>query len=306
MESRRQRILEREKTKMNTITLDNGLVIEGTFKHGKIVNINRVELPTSPVDLFEILPYISHDSLLNQDFYSAVQHVPNDLNLDFKEIFFQNLKKTKGKVRIIAICHSEILKPFTLPIPKLHKISVVPNGIGVFSTIRENIEFLTELTPIVSDSKFVETSKNICLAHLLYTFSQPTLPSNIHLQDKEKYDESYKVCSKITSTPEEETTKGNLIDNRQFYGNPGLSLLYIGFIPYGMTSYVYKNLFSLVPIITLETILKEYVPNCSEVTLVHKGCAKRSLCGGKRTKRKNKWLLYAQNKTQQTMRRSIY
>jgi hypothetical protein len=67
MESRRQRIIEREKTKMNTITLDNGLVIEGTFKHGKLVNIHRVELPTSPVDLFEILPYISHDSLLNQE-----------------------------------------------------------------------------------------------------------------------------------------------------------------------------------------------------------------------------------------------
>ena len=290
MESRRQRVLAK---KRNTITFENGLVIEGEFKDGKIVNIYRVELPRSPVDLLEILPYISHNSILSKEFYSAVQHIPTEVNTDFKEIFFDNLKRTKGKVRIIAICHSELLKPFILPIQKLHKISVVPNGIGVFSTIRENIEFLNMLTPIGNDDEFVETSKNICLAHLLYTFSQPTLPSNIKIEDKEKYDESYEVCSKITSTPEEETTKGNLLDNQQFYGNPGLSLLYIGFIPYGRSTYMYKNLFSLVPIITLETILNEYIPNCSEVTLVHKGCAKRSLCGGKRKKKskKNKKIL---------------
>jgi len=99
---------------------------------------------------------------------------------------------------------------------------------------------------------------------------------------------NHEICSKLTSTPEEETTKGNLLNNRRFYGNPGVSLLYIGFIPYGRTNYMYKNLFSLVPIITLETILNEYVPNCSEVTLVHGGCAAPSPVDGGKRKIKSK------------------
>lgn len=288
MESRIQRKSIKHKN-LETISFENGLVIEGTINAGKIMNIHSVDLPTTPVDLLEIAPYISRDSMLNQDFYSAVQHIPNIVNTDFKEIFFENLKRTKGKVRIISICHTETLKPFTLPIPKLHKISVVPDGVCAFSTISQDIEKLNMLTPIVTDEDFLETSKNLCLIQLLTAFHEPTLPSNFNIEDKKSYDESYEVCSKIRSTPEEETTKGNLLNNRRFYGIRGLSLLYIGFIPYGKSAYMYKNIFSLVPTITLETILNEYIPKCSEVTLVHGGCAKPSLDGGKKRKTRNRF-----------------
>jgi len=186
MESRRQRVLAK---KRNTITFDNGLVIEGEFKDGKIVKIHRVELPTSPVDLLEIAPYISHDSILNQEFYSAIQHIPTEVNTDLKDIFFENLKRTKGKVRIISICHSETMKPFTLPIKKLHKISVVPDDVCAFSTVRQDIEYLNMLTPIVTDDEFLETSKNICLVQLITVFSQPT-PSNFNVEEKKLYEKS--------------------------------------------------------------------------------------------------------------------
>ena len=293
----RNRLREREKQKkMKTLTLENGLVIEGEFKDGKIVNVERVELPTSPVNLLEIAPYISHESLLSKEFYSAIQHIPNEVNLDFKEIFFENLKMTKEKVRIISICHSETLKPFTLPIPKLHKISVVPDGVCAFSTVQQDIEYLNMLTPIVSDSEFIETSKNTCLVQLLTVFSQPT-PPNFNLEERKLFEKSYEICSKLTSTPEEETTKGNLLNNRRFYGNPGVSFLNIGFIPYGRSTYMYKNIFSLVPIITLETILNEYVPKCSEVTLVHGGCAAHSFDGGKLKRKKTKKNKEKQRKT---------
>lgn len=292
--SLRQRLRERNKPKLYRLTsTKSGLeFIANLDKDNKIVNIESViALPDkSTFDLYEIIPYISSESVLNQDFYSAIQHIPNKLNKDFKHIFFDNLKQTTGKVRIISVGgHTGLLKKNILSIPKLHKIAVVPNGICSFSSVKENIDVLNELTPIADDKKFIDTSKDACLAYLLYTFQEPTLPSNIETKYKAEYDEAYELCSKITTTQEEITTQGNEYQNIYFESFPKLSFLYVGFIPSHMNTYVYKNMFSIVDNISIKTLLETYIPNCSEVTLVHHGCTP-FLLGGKRkqTRKKHK------------------
>ena len=59
--------------------------------------------------------------------------------------------------------------------------------------------------------------------------------------------------------------------DKKFDNNPGLSLLYIGFMEEGR--YKYKNLFSVSYGITLSTIFKHFIPQCTDCIMVDFSCS---------------------------------
>ena len=279
--SRRERIRYRENLKIKydksqpgnwgTIKLKNGMVIVADWKEDKINFIHHVELPTEEVNVQELLPYVSDYSKLNQPFYSAIQHIPNTIQTDVKNIFFDNLKRTRGKIRLISLCHSQLLQPIPLSLKKIHRISSVPQGVCSIIDNNYKVMYSNQLLQPMTDTEFTTLSKDICMTQILMNCSvKLTVDPSI----QKEYDKTIDICSTLTSTPEKEFSKNDRIFNKLFTSHSGLCFLYVGFKPYGMDHYMYKNIFSIIPLITLESILHDYIPNCSEVTWIDFGCSK--------------------------------
>ncbi len=80
-----------------------------------------------------MLPYLSQTVKYSQKFYHAVDVVDSGWG-DSCVYNLNYLKTYTGPVRVIAMCHGCIIKPFALPIPLLNRHAPVPNGVCNYTT----------------------------------------------------------------------------------------------------------------------------------------------------------------------------
>jgi hypothetical protein len=273
---------------IGSITFPSGLVLTGswTFNHG-INRLEKVTNPTRKINIMDILPVIRLESIVNHLFYSALDYDPeDDLALFFKKL------RVQTHVRIIAMCHGCVLEPFKAPC-KVTRLSAVPSGFCNFTSIISKLEVMRILTPIEDDLEFKTVSQDYLTMHMRNLCKS----TGINPINKREHDKMVAKCSSLEFSPEKVIDKGKFMFNKKFDNNPGLNLLYIGFMDDGQ--YKYKNLFSVSNGIMLSTIFEHYIPKCTDCIMVDFGCsppcrfssipdAYFDMFGGTRKKKKRK------------------
>jgi hypothetical protein len=241
------------KLRKGTVTLSNGVGLSGSWTMNN--GIDRLEEVSNiqKITVTDIMRVIRPESIVNSDFYRLLD--PED-----PALFFEKLK-IQSNVRIIATCHGCILEPFKSPC-NMHRISSVPQGVCTFTTTQSRLNI--SLTTIVDDYEFKTESQDYLTMHLRDMRAAAC-------KDKKHHDKMLEVCSELEFSPEKLISKGELMFDKKFSSNPGLSLLFIGFLENG--KYKYKNLFLVKSKITLTAILNDFIPACTDCVLVDMSCS---------------------------------
>lgn len=248
---------------IGNITFPSGLVLTGSWTSNQgIHRLDKVTNPTRKINIMDILPVIREESIVNHLFYSALDYDPED-NLG---LFVKKLR-VQTHVRIIVLCHSCILEPFRAPC-KVTRLASVPPGICGFMSILNKLEVMPILTQIEDDLEFKTVSQDYLTMHMRDICKDGIEINPVY---KREYDKMVEKCSALEFSPEKIIDKGNFMFDKQFNNNPGLSLLYIGFMDEGR--YKYKNLFSVSYGITLSTIFKYFIPECTDCIMVDFSCS---------------------------------
>jgi hypothetical protein len=221
----------------------------------QITNINK-----KIISIVDILPFLDGKMKYNSDFYTLVGLYTSPYAM---ETFKRRMLTYTGTVMIAAICHGWILPPIPLPIPYLHRINKVVNGVCGFSNIYDKLSTID--TCISNDISSILPVINKQFQHVV---KRQCNESSCNYGNEPDYFKMFHNVRGLTESPQKLAKAGNLIFNKEFTSKgKNVSVLLVK-----DEEGNYINLLSEKDTFTLEELFT-MIPQCSKCILVDSSCS---------------------------------